>query len=138
MRLVQSVAPVLCVVTLLAGCKSLGFGGRSMEARLAPQNDSGESGTASLTKQGDTQTKVVLSVAGAPAGVSQPVHIHKGTCAKLDPKPAFPLSPLVNGKSETVVNASLDELGKGGYAINGHKSAQQVSTYVFCGDLGKK
>jgi hypothetical protein len=89
MRLVQSVAPVLCVVTLLAGCKSLGFGGRSMEARLAPQNDSGESGTASLTKQGDTQTKVVLSVAGAPAGVSQPVHIHKGTCAKLDPNPAM-------------------------------------------------
>lgn len=137
MRLAQSVVPVLCVVTLLAGCKSMGWG-RSVEARLSPQNNSGESGTATLTKQSDTQTKVVLSVAGAPAGVSQPVHIHKGTCAKLDPKPAFPLSPLVNGKSETVVNVSLDELRKGGYAINGHKSAQQVSTYVFCGDLGNK
>lgn len=109
-----------------------------MDVRLSPQGNSGESGTAALTKLSDTQTKVVLSVAGAPAGVSQPVHIHRGTCAKLDPKPAFPLSPLVNGKSETVVGVSLDELSKGGYAINGHKSAQEVSTYVFCGDLGRK
>ena len=105
--------------------------------RLSPQNNSGETGTATLTKQSDTQTKVVLSVTGAPAGASQPVHIHKGTCAQLDPKPAYPLSPLVNGKSETVVNASIDDLSKGGYAVNGHKSAQEVSTYVFCGDLGK-
>jgi len=64
------------------------------------------------------------------------VHIHKGTCDKLDPKPAYPLSPVVNGKSETTVNASLDSLEKGGYAINGHKSAQEVSTYVFCGPIG--
>lgn len=138
MRIVHTVIPVLCAVALLAGCKSMMGRSGTMEARLSPQNNSGESGTATLTKQGDTQTKVALSVSGAPAGVSQPVHIHKGSCAKLDPKPAFPLSPLVNGKSETVVNASLDELNKGGYAINGHKSAQEASTYVFCGDLGKK
>ena len=138
MRLGRTVVPALCVVALLAGCKSMGtWWGGSREVRLSPQNNSGESGTATLTKQSDTLTKVVLSVAGGPAGVSQPVHIHKGTCAKLNPKPAFPLSPLVNGKSETVVNASMEELRKGGYAINGHKSAQAVSTYVFCGELGK-
>lgn len=136
MRLGRAIALVLCGVVVLAGCKSMGGSGGSMEARLAPQNNSGESGTATLTKQSDTQTKVVLSVAGAPSS-AQPVHIHKGTCTTLDPKPAFPLSPLVNGKSETVVNASMDELSKGGYAINGHKSAQEVSTYVFCGNLGK-
>ena len=138
MRIVHTVVPVLCAVVLLAGCKSMMGRSGTVEARLSPQSNSGESGTATLTKQGDTQTKVALSVSGAPAGVSQPVHIHKGSCAKLDPKPAFPLSPLVNGKSETVVNVSLDELNKGGYAINGHKSAQEVSTYVFCGDVGKK
>jgi hypothetical protein len=133
----RTIAVVLCAVVSLAGCKSMGMSGGSKEARLSAQNNSGETGTATLTKQSDTQTKVVLSVTGAPAGASQPVHIHKGTCAKLDPKPAYPLSPLVNGKSETVVNASIDELSKGGYAVNGHKSAQEVSTYVFCGDLGK-
>ena len=104
----------------------------SATVKLSPQSGSGESGTATLTKQGDKQTKVVLSVTGGSG--SQPVHIHKGSCAKLDPKPAYPLSPLVDGKSETVVNASLDDLEKG-YAINGHKSAQDVKTYVFCGDI---
>jgi hypothetical protein len=137
MRRAAVLLPVLCVVTVLTGCKSMGRSAGSMDARLSPQNNSGESGTATLTKQSDTQTKVVLSVTGAPSA-AQPVHIHKGTCAQLDPKPAFPLSPLVNGKSETVVNVSVDELSKGGYAINGHKSAQEVSTYVFCGDLRKK
>jgi len=137
MRVARTIAPVLCVLVLLAGCATVRGWFGSRETHLSPQNNSGESGTATLTKQGDKQTKVVLAVTGGPAGVSQPVHIHKGTCAKLDPRPAYPLSPLVNGKSETVVNASLDDLRNGGYAINGHKSAQQASTYVFCGELGK-
>jgi hypothetical protein len=122
---------------LLFGVTSLGFAADSATAKLAAQNNSGETGTATLTKAGDNQTKVVLDVKGAPAGVSQPVHIHKGTCDKLDPKPTYPLSPLVNGKSESTISASLDSLEKGGYAINGHKSAQEASTYVFCGDIGK-
>jgi hypothetical protein len=101
--------------------------------KLEPQGGSGESGTATLTKVGDKQTKVSISVSGGPAA-AQPTHIHKGTCANLDPKPAFPLSPVTGGKSETTVNASLDDLEKG-YAINGHKSAQDLKTYVFCGDI---
>ena len=121
---------------LLLGVTSLALADDSATDKLHPQNNSGESGTATLTKAGENQTKVVLDVKGAPAGASQPVHIHKGPCAKLDPKPAYPLSPVVNGKSETTINASLDSLEKGGYAINGHKSAQEVSTYVFCGDIG--
>ena len=124
------------LVVLLFGVASLAVAADSATAKLSPQNNSGESGTATLTKAGDKQTKVVLDVKGASG--SQPVHIHKGTCDKLDPKPAYPLSPLVNGKSETTVNASLDDLEKGGYAINGHKSAQEVSTYVFCGSIGGK
>jgi hypothetical protein len=131
----QSFALVLGL--LLLGVTSLAFAADSATAKLAAQNNSGETGTATLTKAGDNQTKVVLDVKGAPAGVSQPVHIHKGTCDKLDPKPAYPLSPLVSGKSESTVNASLDSLEKGGYAINGHKSAQEASTYVFCGGIGK-
>jgi hypothetical protein len=125
------------LVVLLFGVASLAVAADSTTAKLSPQNNSGESGTATLTKAGDKQTKVVLDVKGGGSG-SQPVHIHKGTCDKLDPKPAYPLSPVVNGKSETTVNASLDDLEKGGYAINGHKSAQEVSTYVFCGNIGDK
>jgi hypothetical protein len=138
MRLARTIAPVLCVVVLLVGCTTVSNWWKgAREVHLSPQSNSGESGTATLTKQGDKRTKVVLAVTGAPAGATQPVHIHKGNCVKLDPKPVYALSPLVNGKSETVVNASLDDLRNGGYAINGHRSAQQLSTYVFCGELGK-
>jgi hypothetical protein len=101
--------------------------------KLEPQNSSGESGTATLTPEGNS-TKVVLNVTGAPTS-AQPTHIHKGTCDKLDPKPAFPLSPVVNGKSETTVKVPMKTLTGGDYAINGHKSAQDLKTYVFCGNL---
>jgi hypothetical protein len=125
----------LVLALLIVGVTSFALAADSASVKLAPQNSSGESGTATLTKAGENQTKVVLDVKGAPAGVTQPVHIHKGTCENLDPKPAYPLSPVVNGKSETTVNASLDSLEKGGYAINGHKSAQEAKTYVFCGPI---
>jgi len=102
--------------------------------QLTPQSNSGESGTATLSEQG-TKTKVVLAVTGQPAGVAQPVHIHKGTCAQLDPKPAYGLTTLTKGKSETTVDVPMTSLQAGGFAINGHKSAQDVKTYVFCGNI---
>lgn len=105
--------------------------------QLTPQNNSGESGTATLTEQG-TKTKVVVDVKGAPAGVAQPLHVHKGPCAQLDPKPAYGLATLTNGKSETTIDVPLASLEAGGFAINGHKSAQDVNTYVFCGDIPAK
>src|ERR1051325_11155478 len=119
-------ATALVIGLFLGGASPL-FAADSADVKLSPQSDSKQSGTATLTKQGDKQTKVVLSVTGATG--SEPVHIHKGTCAQLDPKPAFPLSPVVNAKSETVVNAPLGALTKGGYAINGHKSAEDLKTY---------
>ena len=108
----------------------------SMKVTMAPQSGSSESGTATLTKEGADTTKVVVNLSGATG--QQPAHIHKGTCTNLDPKPTYPLSPVSNGKSETVVKASLDDLSKGGYAINVHKSAQDVKTYVSCGEIAAK
>jgi hypothetical protein len=124
---------LVLTLAFFLGTTSSPFAADSTTVKLEPQSSSGQTGTATLTRQGDKQTKVVLNVKGGSG--SQPVHIHKGTCANLDPKPAFPLSPVVDGKSETVVNASLDDLEKGGFAINGHKSAQEAKTYVFCGDI---
>jgi len=102
--------------------------------QLTPQSNSSESGTATLSEQGK-KTKLVIAVTGQPAGVAQPLHIHKGTCAQLDPKPAYGLTTLTNGKSETTVDVPLTTLQTGGYAINGHKSAKDVKTYVFCGNI---
>ena len=124
---VATFAAIVAVVALASGASA-----QEKKVELKAQNNSNESGTATLTPEGNS-TKVVLDVKGAEG--TQPTHIHKGTCDKLDPKPAFPLSPVVNGKSETTVKASLKDLTSGGYAINGHKSAQDLKTYVFCGDL---
>ena len=124
---------LISLVTVLAfAAVASAASAQETKVKLEPQNNSNESGTATLTPAGDS-TKVVLEVKGAEG--TQPTHIHKGTCAQLDPKPAFPLSPVVNGKSETTVKASMKDLTAGGYAINGHKSAQDLKTYVFCGDL---
>src|SRR5262245_9954403 len=104
---------------------------------LKSQSNSGESGTATLTEAG-AKTKVVLDVKGQPAGTPQPVHVHKGTCDKLDEKPAYGLTTVNNGKSETTIDAPLATLQKGDFAINGHKSAKDVKTYVFCGNIPRR
>jgi hypothetical protein len=83
------------------------------------------------------QTKVEVSLKGAPKGVSQPMHIHEGTCAKLDPKPKYGLSNLENGKSTTTIPVKLADLQGGNMAINVHKSAEDIKTYVACGDIKK-
>lgn len=109
---------------------------KGVTVRLAQQNKSGESGTARLTPAGD-KTKVEINLKGAPKGVSQPAHIHEGSCAKLDPKPKYGLANVVDGKSSTEVGASMDTLMAGNLAINVHKSAEEVKTYVACGDIKK-
>jgi hypothetical protein len=98
------------------------------------QNGSGEDGTATITAKGDNDVQVVVKLSNGSM-VAQPAHIHKGACANLDPTPAYPLTNVVDGMSDTTVMVGMAELAKGGYAINVHKSAAEVSTYVSCGDI---
>ncbi|WP_376791522.1 LPXTG cell wall anchor domain-containing protein [Thermoflexus sp.] len=101
---------------------------------LKEQNQSGQSGTAVLRAVGD-QTEVTINLTPGPAGVDQPAHIHEGTCANLNPKPTFPLSPVRDGQSTSTVNVKLTDLLAKPFAINVHKSAQEVSVYVACGEI---
>ncbi len=106
----------------------------TVNVTLNPQNNSGESGSAVLTDMGGGKTRVQITINGGPA-TAQPVHIHQGTCANLNPTPKYPLNSVVDGLSDTTINASLSSLMTGGFAINGHKSAAEVNVYVFCGDI---
>lgn len=106
-----------------------------VEVALSEQNGSGESGTATLSVNDDGSLHVVLALTGGAADVEQPAHIHAGTCAELDPQPAFPLANVLNGSSETDVQVTVDELAAGSYAINVHKSEAEAETYVACGDI---
>lgn len=128
------IAVILFVVLALAGAAMVSAAD-PVTVTLNPLNDSGESGTAVLTDLGNGKVRVEVAITGAPAGVVQPMHIHKGTCANLDPKPTYPLTSLTDGKSVTEIEATLTDLQNGDFAINGHKSAQEASVYVFCGDI---
>jgi hypothetical protein len=107
---------------------------KPLKVELAAQNDSGETGYAMLYPHG-AKTKVIVHLKGTPKGVAQPDHIHKGTCANLDPKPAYVLKPVVDGKSVTTVHVSVADLLKEPMAINVHESAQDIKKYVACGDI---
>jgi plastocyanin len=80
-----------------------------------------------------------------------PAHIHSGTCAELGDV-VVPLNDvtLIGGESErtgaasaipvknsvTVVDMPLQEIIDGGHAINVHLSADEIDTYIACGDIG--
>ena len=66
--------------------------------------------------------------------VEQPVHVHAGTCSTLGAV-VFGLTNLVNGKSTTMVNATLDTLKNGNYAINAHKSGPESAIDTSCGEI---
>lgn len=101
---------------------------------LAEQNDSGEYGTATLTEV-DGKVHVVLSLTGAPQGVTQPAHIHLASCANIGGV-VYPLTFPVNGVSETTLDVTLDGLLEQlPLALNVHKSATEADVYVACGDI---
>lgn len=101
---------------------------------MGAQNDSGEIGTAKLQPQGEGQTLVTLGLNNAPPN-PQPAHIHRGTCDDLDPQPAYPLSEVINGISETVVDVSIEDLLKEPHAVNVHKSKEEADVYFSCGNI---
>lgn len=103
---------------------------------LYAQNNSGQNGTMTLTPMG-ANTKVDIKVTSGARDVYQPAHIHAGTCAKIDPKPKYPLTNVQNGVSSSMVPASLDELMASANALNIHKSAEEVKVYVSCGDISR-
>lgn len=109
-------------------------GNMPVKVELAAQNSSGETGYAILTPHGDG-TMVEIHIKGGPEGVAQPAHIHAGTCANLDPKPAYGLSPVKGGISSTVVSVSIRALMASPMAINVHESPKDIPKYVACGDI---
>ena len=107
----------------------------AMTINLGAENGSKQDGQAFLS---DTAggLKVKVQIKNEPAGASEPAHIHQGTCAKLNPAPWKPLSPVVKGSSVTTISGvKVADLKKAHYAINVHKSAAAIKVYVSCGDL---
>lgn len=106
---------------------------RVVRLDLKTQNRSGESGTAEIYDE-NGKVKVVIALTGAPR-TAQPAHIHVGAC----PNPGavkYPLANVINGTSTTMLTVPLDEIMNGlPLAVNVHKSAKELKTYVACGDI---
>jgi LPXTG-motif cell wall-anchored protein len=107
---------------------------RVVTIQLGVQNASGVTGTATLTDVGGGRTRVDVRV--APGGnTNMPAHIHDGTCATLNPAPKYPLTNVANGTSTTEVSATIAQVLAAPHAINLHKSPQEASVYVSCGNV---
>jgi len=132
---VRSLLAAAAGAALLAGLSAQSPAPRKMpqQIHLAAQNNSGETGTATLY---DGAKGLIVRLRTSGADADQPAHIHKGTCDKLDPKPAYPLKPVHDGQSETTIKGvTIAQLQKSPYAINVHKSAKEAAVYVACGNL---
>jgi hypothetical protein len=86
----------------------------------------------------------------AAAAVPRPVHIHTGDCVELG-EVVVPLNDLIvpvgtgTGQADeaalaessfTTVPMTLDAILAADHAINVHLSAEQIGTYIACGEIG--
>ncbi len=133
----RSLAAAAAAALLAVAVPAVAADGPHRVFALGTLNASGELGTVTLTAVGE-KTRVDVALANAPTDVPQPAHIHEGSCAKLDPKPKYPLAVVVDGTSTTMVDVPMSQLVAGGFAVNVHKSTKDIPTYIACGELGPK
>lgn len=112
------------------------------------------SGLRRLARAGSLVAVAAFALAGAAAAQdgaeSHPVHIHAGTCAELGDvvaplaDVAAPTGEQMGPESALAVKISevnnvpipLADIIAGGHAINVHLSADEIDTYIACGDIG--
>ncbi|MEA2720375.1 MAG: hypothetical protein QOJ39_2239 [Candidatus Eremiobacteraeota bacterium] len=120
--------------TVLGSAGIAGATAARTRINIAPLNDSGETGAATLEQQSDGSLLVTVLTHNAGPD-AQPVHIHKGTCDNSTAI-AFRLQNAVNGKSQTrLKGVKLSDLTSSANVINVHKSAKEMGTYVACGRI---
>lgn len=112
-------------------CAAAGAYPSTLKLKLYAQNRPGETGTATL-QQIPGGVKIAIKMPGGQNG-TQPVHIHTGTCAKLNPVPTYTLTDVVRGSSTTTISGiNLGDLLKGRYVIDIHESSADIKRYVAC------
>ena len=104
--------------------------------RLAEQNGSGQSGTATFISIDGNRTRIVLQLTNPP-GVPQPAHVHNGSCDDLG-DPLVALTSVEDGRSETEAEMSLERLAQGDLLIHAHKSDAEYEVSVACAPIGRE
>ncbi len=96
---------------------------------------SSQSGTITFQAMG-SETKVTINITKEGASADEPAHIHAGSC-KNPGAVKFPLTNVVHGFSETILNVPISEATVAGTSVNIHKSPAQLNIYVACGNISR-
>jgi hypothetical protein len=112
-------------------CAAAGAYPSTLKLNLYAQNRPGETGTATLDQIPGGVT-IVVKMSDGQNG-SQPIHIHTGTCAELNPVPKYALTNILHGSSTTTISGiTLGDLLEGKYVIDVHESSANTERYVAC------
>ncbi len=131
----------LLVALALPGCggdedeAAAGSDDDEVSLTLAEQAGSGQSGTATLTADGNDATRIVVELSNPP-NATQPSHVHSGNCDDIGSVVA-PLESVTDGRAESVVPMSLKELRRGGLIVHAHKSEAEPKVSVACAEIPK-
>ena len=142
MRRTGFVVAALLVVFALPGCggdeddAAASSSGDELTLTLAEQAGSGQSGTATLTADGDDRTRITVELSNPP-GPEQPSHVHSGSCDDIGAVVA-PLESVADGRAESVLNMSLEELQGGDLIVHAHKSEVESKVSVACAAIPEK
>lgn len=103
---------------------------------LTEQNGSGQNGVATLSEGPAGNAVIAITVSGGDQNVSQPAHIHVGSC----PNPGavkYDLTNVTPETTETTLDASYEDIANATekLAINIHKSAEEIGIYTACGNI---
>ena len=116
------------------GAQQGGVEGSNAAVEMKGFNESNEFGTVSLFGE-DGKTRVLADTEGPfDREFQQPIAIYKGTCPTPSGDPAFELTILTDGFSETTIDIPLGDLQAGGYIIVVRKSASD-DTVTQCGAI---
>lgn len=113
--------------------------GEDMHVALKAYGETSQFGfaTISMTQQG-LQVDIHTEDSEPPLEVKQPAGIYIGTCEKKG-KQQYALTPVLDGKSNTTLNATMEQLrSQGPLTLYIYKGEGDLVSYNSCGELVEK
>ena len=106
----MSAVTALAILMLLSATSALAGGAGTYGWSLRGENNSGVSGQATASDNGDGTTTILIELQGQINGICLCASLHDGKRDDYKSDPTFVLNDVVDGKSTTVIPMSLLEL----------------------------
>jgi len=110
-------------------------GSSTFSVQLEEIDESKQGGLATITEI-EGKTSVLVELDAILSVDEQPANIYSGACPNPGDKVAFELNKIIEGRSETIYNENIEDFKSNApFAIVVHKSDEEVSVNVSCGDI---